>query len=424
MKNPLILKKLIRNPFFIFLPFLFYYSYLIVKSKWPSLYGDEVRYYNFAINLIHGFYSPPAPHISLWNGPGFPIILMPFVALTIYPLYITLMNALYFYLAVVFLFKALRLIADYKTALILSLLLAVYPNALSMLPILYTEAFTNLLVSALVYTVALYYNKGNKKYGIIAGLILGYLVLTKIIFGYVVVICLGIFFINLLFKKNKAYYFKPIRILLIAFAVTVPYLAYTWQLTGKLFYWGNSGGMSLYWMSTPYPHEYGDWKVPYLTNKQYPTLFKSAEVVTILKKNHQKDIADVLKHKDNIEQDEAYKQLAIQNIKNHPLKFMGNCIDNFSRMLFNFPYSYSFQDDSILRGIIIGYTMGVGIGHWVNLAQLAQNNLCCKVFIITYRGLSFIERCIKCLPAAIGHYSARVTFLVRLFNCKYQKAKL
>ena len=32
----------------------------------------------------------------------------------------------------------------------------------------------------------------------------------------------------------------------------LPYLAHTYSLTGRWFYWGSSGGMSLYWMSTPY----------------------------------------------------------------------------------------------------------------------------------------------------------------------------
>jgi len=347
------IKKFTRNPWLIYLPFLFYYAYLIIKNKWPSLYGDEIRYVDFAKNLIHGFYSPSPPHINLWNGPGYPIILMPFVALSIPAIYMTLMNAVYQYLAVVFLYKALRLITNNKIALICGLLLAVYPNNLSMLPILYTEAFTGFLVSLFIYIVTLWYIKGKNYYSLLAGLVLGFLILTKIIYGYVVITCLLICLVSLVFKKRRASYLKSIKILLIAFAVSMPYLAYTYYMTGKVLYWGNSGGMSLYWMSTPYEKEYGDWKVPELTNNQYPTLYKSAEVVVILKKNHSAEIKAILKHNE-VEQDELFKEAAIRNIKKNPYKFVKNYGYNFSRMLFNFPYSYAYQDAAILGNILIG----------------------------------------------------------------------
>jgi 4-amino-4-deoxy-L-arabinose transferase-like glycosyltransferase len=347
------IKKITRNPWLIFSPFLFYYAYLIVKNKWPTLYGDEIRYVDFANNLTHGFYSPPAPHINLCSGPGYPIILVPFIALHIPAIYITLMNAVYQYLAVVFLFKALNLATNNKIALIFSLPLAIYPNAMSMLPILYTETFTGFLVSSFIYCVTICYIKGNTKYGVMAGLVLGYLTLTKIIFGYVIIICLAICLILWLFKRNRPHYLRAVKILLVAFAVSIPYLAYTYQLTGKIFYWGNSGGMSLYWMSTPYNYEYGDWKVPDLSNNQYPSLFKSPYVDAILKKNHSKEIKFILKHNE-VEQDALFKQIAINNIKKDPSKFISNYYYNFSRMLFNFPYSYSYQDGAIVRNIIIG----------------------------------------------------------------------
>jgi hypothetical protein len=347
-------KKLTRNPWLIYAPFLFYYFYYIIKNKWPSLYGDEIRYMDFAKNLVHGFYSPNAPHINLWNGPGYPIVLMPFVALHIPALYITLMNGLYLYLAVVLLYISLTKIANHKIALICGLLLAVYPNAASILPILYTEAFTYLLVSLLIYMITFYYLKNRKIYLITVGLILGYLLLTKIIFGYVIIICIAVCFILSLVKKNKHYVIQTLKILFIAFGVAVPYLAYTYYMTGKVFYWGNSGGMSLYWMSTPYDNEYGDWKVPELTNKQYPTLYKSTEATAILKKNHANEIKYILAHKNEVEQDALFKQIALQNIWKHPMKFVRNYYYNVSRMLFNFPYSYAYQDAAIVRNIISG----------------------------------------------------------------------
>jgi 4-amino-4-deoxy-L-arabinose transferase-like glycosyltransferase len=244
-------KRLTRNPYFIYLPFLLFYIYFIVINKWPTLYGDEIRYSTFAWRLLHGYYSPPAPYINLWNGPGYPGVIAIFMALRFHALYITLMNALFMYLNVVFLYQSIKLLANRKIALLFSLLLALYPNALPLLPILYTEAFTGFLVSAFVYAVTLYYTKRANKYAVIAGLLLGYLVLTKVIFGYVITLGLIVCLVMLLMKRT-AFRKVSVKILIVAFAVTVPYLVYTCYITGKIFYWGNSGGMSLYCMSTPY----------------------------------------------------------------------------------------------------------------------------------------------------------------------------
>ena len=368
------IKRLTQNPWLLFAPFLFYYAYYISINKWPTLYGDEIRYVDFARHLLRGFYSPHAPHVNLWNGPGYPLVLAIFIALRTHTIYITLMNALYQYLAVVLLYKSVRLVANNKIALMCGMLFALYPNALSVLAILYTEAFTCFLVSGFLYCASRYYIREDRKFGAIAGIVLGYLILTKIIFGYVVTICLAGCLTYLLFKLKTTYHLRYIKILLIAFAVSLPYLAYTYHITGKLFYWGNSGGMSLYWMSTPYENEYGDWKLPDLSNKQYPTLFNSQEADNILKKNHLKEINTILKY-DDIKQDELFKQKAIANIKTHPIKFIKNYCFNISRMLFNFPYSYAYQDGAILSNLLTGslilWTIIIGaIISWRNWRSL------------------------------------------------------
>jgi len=399
------LKKAIRNPYIIFLPFLFYYIHIVLRDKWPTLYGDEIRYVDFATNLIHGFYSPYPGHINLWNGPGYPLVLVPFIFLKIPALYTTLMNALYQYLMVVFLYKSVRLVANSKIALVCGLLMAVYPNGLSMLPILYTEAFTGFLVSSLVYSLTLFYKKKNIKYSVLAGLILGFLTLTKVIFGYVLLIGLIGSASLLLFRKNRQYALRSVYILLIAFAVTSPYLAYTYYITGKVFYWGNSGGMSLYWMSTPYAHEYGDWKLPDLTNNQYPAL-KIREVVGPLRKNHLKEVSFILKH-DEIEQDALFKQAAINNIKKDPFKFLNNYYDNFARMLFNFPYSYAYQDAAILGNIIRGSLI-----LWASIAGIILTVLNWRKIIYPVRFLVMIAGLYLGLSGALSAYPRQLDVIL------------
>ena len=113
--------KLPQNPWLLFLPFLVLYIIFVFIFPTTGHQGDEERYLMFADNLVHGFYSPPAPDINLTNGPGWPIILAPFVALGLPLMCITVMNAFFYYLSAVFLYKALRETVSQKLTLFFSL---------------------------------------------------------------------------------------------------------------------------------------------------------------------------------------------------------------------------------------------------------------------------------------------------------------
>jgi hypothetical protein len=49
-----------------------------------------------------------------------------------------------------------------------------------------------------------------------------------------------------------------------------------------------------------------------------------------------------------VEKDDAFKRIAIANIKSHPIKYVRNCIANLGRLFFGFPVSYSYQKDKTL----------------------------------------------------------------------------
>ena len=425
-------EQLIGSAYLLYFPFLLYSAWFIIHYRLPGLHADEIRYVELAKNLIHGYYSPFPENINLWNGPGYPIILMPFAALHVPLVYAALINAVFHYLSLVFVHQALCLVANKKTALLCGLLLAVYPNALSVLPLLYTEAFTTFLLSAFIYTVTLYYTKKKNEYLLIAGGLLGYLTLTKIILGYVIVICFAACLGMLLFKKNRDYYVRSAAMLLIAFAVTVPYLAYTNYITGKVFYWGNSGGMSLYWMSTPFEREYGDWKHPNLHNTQYPYLFKSKETAKLLKKNHIKEINFIINEHNAIEQDALFKQIAFQNIKTHPLKFITNYYYNISRMLFNFPYSYAYQDSAIIGNIIRGSLimwasllgMVLTIYNWRKVIYPVKFILLVTaVYLLLSGALSAYPRQLDVVVPALLFWIGYLVSNTKLLNLKFVKKR-
>ena len=345
--------KFKRNPFLLFSPFLLYYVYYILKHKWPVLYGDEPRYIDFAKNLLHGFYSPLAPGINLWNGPGYPIALMPCAALHLPIIFYPLLNALFYYCSIIFLYKALTHVARERIALFFAIIWAFYFNIYTYLPAVLTEIFSAFLISAFVYSVVLFYKGGKFKHLLLSGFLLGFLTLTKIIFGYVLLSGLLVCLVLLIFGKVKRNYQSSVYIILIAFITTAPYLLYTYSLTGRFFYWGNSGGMSLYWMSTPHNLEYGDWKLSSLTNLMSPQPFNTTEGDSLLKANHSAEITSILKH-EGVEQDDLFKAAAMRNIRAAPKKFIKNYFYNLSRMLFDFPYSYSYQIPQTITNIITG----------------------------------------------------------------------
>lgn len=349
MDKKIFIQKILKlSPFILFLPFLFLYAGIVFLLHNDAWTGDELRYYQFAKNLLQGFYSPPAPDINLWNGPGYPIFILPFVALQAPLILITLANSMLQYLSVVFLYKGFKKIVSPQKSLFFGLFWALYFISWQEMSYLHTETLASFCICLFIYG-SLSFLKGERKYihGVIAGFALGWLTLTKIIFGYVLFGALLFFGVFYLFsRKQKSQ--KVMFILVVAFVMTLPYLIYTKNLTGKNFYWGNSGGMSLYWMSTPFENEFGDW------NRMDFTSFCGFDAVfpcnaDLYAKNHKQDM-EFLRQFEGVERDDAFKKIAWKNIQKHPVKYLRNCVSNFSRLLFGIPYSYfSQKEKTVIR---------------------------------------------------------------------------
>lgn len=359
MKN----RKLSQNPFLFFLPLLIFYFVLIsLFSSDNILIGDQTRYLIYAGNLLKGYYSPPPPNIDLGNGPGYPILLIPFVALKLPLLFIKLMNGIFYYFSTVFLYKSLQQVVTNRLAFIFSLIWAFYPTFYEQMIFVLPEVFASSLIPLLIFLVLKTFtsNDGpvNKRYAMLAGLVFGYLALTKPIFGYVIMFMLPAMALLWIFNKRSFNYKKGTLILIFSLITTLPYLFYTFNLTGKIFYWSSFGGNNLYWMSTPYEGEYGSWHRNFYDPNTAQSVPGSEELIKL---HHQKAFDVIAKYK-GVEQDDRLKELAINNIREHPLKFVKNCISNAGRIVFNFPYSYETQKPNTLmrlpfNGIILVFVL-------------------------------------------------------------------
>jgi hypothetical protein len=367
-----------RNPFLLFLPFLLFYVVFIIIMYSESNIGDEGRYIFFANNLLHGFYSPPAPNINLLSGPGYPIILLPFVALHLPKIGLILLNAVFHYLSIIFLFKTLYQFVSYKKTVIFSLFWACYYVAYQNMSRVSTEPFAMLLVILLIFCLSKAFNQTKPKqantYTGISGFVFGYLALTKVIFAPIIIfMTIGIFFLWVINRKTIIY-LKGVFILLIAFATLLPYLAYTYSITNRLMYFG-TGSDNIYWMSTPYEGEYGDWKGPLTINPVYNGNYNIPGAGDTLIAHHQKDYEEIYKLKGELEQDDAFKRIAIENIKSNPYKYAQNIFFNFGRMIFHYPFSHAIQRPKPLyvmplNGILLTFILLSIIPTFINWRKI------------------------------------------------------
>jgi len=379
MKSSIKFQEFLRNPFVLFLPFLILSIIIVIISNKQGLIGDENKYLNFSNNLLQGYYSYPPSRINIDVGPGYSLLLMPFIALKFPYISIKLLNAFLYYLSIIFVYKSLQIIVTNKIALIASIFWALYYNIYENLQTILPEILIIFLIALFLFLLLKVFVTSNlktKRYTLLAGLIFGYIALTKIIFGYVLLLMLlgnGLLWI---FYRHSLNYRKSLTILIIAFITTAPYLIYTFQLTGRIFYWGTTAGNNIYWMSTPYSVEYGSWfPSPKAKNDSVNSMksiseFRRNEYKKIImndqnlpgtedyiRYNHLKDFERISDLK-SVEQDYALKRIAFNNIKEHPFKYIQNCFSNMGRMLFNFPYSYKMQSPMTLfrlphNGILI-----------------------------------------------------------------------
>ena len=111
-------------------------------------------------------------------------------------------------------------------------------------------------------------------------------------------------------------------------------------------YWG-TGSSNLYWMTTPYNDEYGDWKEDLNLGTIRAGNYNIPGADDTLKARHGADFKEISRYK-GIEQDDAYWRIALKNIKSHPFKYAENIIYNTGRLVFHYPFSYAVQRPKVL----------------------------------------------------------------------------
>lgn len=307
-----------------------YFGAVILLRDHADLIFDELRYSTFARNLTQGFYADRSfPYIP--SGPGYPLVLMPFAALDAPYLAWRMPNAFFLTGAMMYFHATLRMYIPRRPALVLALAFGFYPPFLSEVHTIMAEPLATFLVCALTYHVCRWHEPGARAlpHGALCGVFLGWLALTRVIFGAVLMVTLPLCILIWLVTRHRAFR-RAAGVAGLGLALCTPYLAYTHNLTGEWLYWSSAGGEGLYWMASPYAGEYGEW---------LPADFRGIERVAA---NHQAffDTIDGLSH---VDREKALRRKAIANIRAHPVKYVHNWTANVGRMLFNYPISYVAQ---------------------------------------------------------------------------------
>lgn len=316
-----------------FLPLLGLYIVYIFLHAENNLFGDEIRYVEYARNLAQGFYTTQE-NPNLINGPGYPLYLAAYLVLGLdlaVPLY---SNAVLFFLAVILFYKTLLLYVPKKKALLFSYGLGLYWPLIIALERNNTEGLAILLVCSFVYFMArLHHQKASDRWNtIFAAMSAGYLALTRDIFFYVILVSLMALGVYFLFFRDKRI-LKSAKVLSLAFLVICPYLLYTYSLTGRYFYLSSNGGEQLYWMSSRGKGEYGSFVS---IDSVYEGRYKHVPTI------HTQFIESIY-HLPYVERNDALVEKSVQNILSNPVGYLKNLIANALRLVGNGPSSWEYQ---------------------------------------------------------------------------------
>ena len=310
-----------------------YGTYAIFLSD-SRLVGDEARYLDGAAALLGGhFVSPENPEII--NGPGYPVLLAPMVSLGFSLEAMRAANAVLMALASWFSYRATAPYAGRQWALGVALAVAFHPMMLRSAPHVLSEGLATFCIAGFGWaaTTLLRRDQPGKVLPVVCVLALAWLVLTRVLFGYVLVaMILAVLACAAILRRMTSVWRRAFVVLVLAFAACVPYLAYTYQLTGQVFKWSTNGGELLYWATSTNPGERGNW-----FSERH--VFSQPE----LARNHAEFFRN-LQPLPALEREAAFRMRAMENIQANPVGVLGNWVANVNRLFFGFPRSFHLEE--------------------------------------------------------------------------------
>lgn len=309
---------------------------VLVAVFFPERQDDEAGYLELARNLQHGRYATGRPdalldadpaYPDLWFGPGLPLALVGAVSAGLPLALVRLTGPLFLFAALLVFFQLMRRYLRPQAALAATWALGLYLPFYTVLPNLHSEPLAVLLVVVALYATARLTEDGGHRWLALGAVALAGVALTRVAYGWVLTVALAVLAVWWVASRSRTAR-RLAAMYALALALCVPWLAYTSAETGRILQWGSSGSLSLYWMSSPYERDLGDWQ-------QANAVFSDPNLAA------HRPFFESLRGLTLSQQNARLERRALENIAQHPGKYLENVAANVSRMLFDAPYSFS-----------------------------------------------------------------------------------
>lgn len=361
---------------------LLFYVVVTLLAQRPDLIWDEGRYLWFAKSLTQGSYiTPEKPDII--NGPGYPLVLAGLLMVKTPLLGLRMFNAVFMALAAWFSFRAVLPYAGKRWALGVALVMALHPSLVRTAPYLMTEALAVCCIAGFTwaFTTALRTEKWNWFVILAAAFAFAWLTLTRVFFGNVLMAFAAFLTVLLPFwKSQRGKLLRSMTVMAIAFAMCVPWLAYTKAKTGDTLCWSTNGGELLYWATSTHEGENGHWFSE-----------EDAQNKPELVANGHRDFYKANYYLPVKEREAALKQKALENIRSNPKGVLKNWLCNWGRLVFGFPRSY--QAEELIMLVLVGVNgplllivLVAAFVGWRNWRALPAEILLLALMIFIYLG--------------------------------------
>jgi hypothetical protein len=297
--------------------------------------GDGAGYWRSSNNLLNLDYildNQKETHFNI----GYPLFITFFRLLGFNEFGIVLLNFCLHFSSIIFLYFSLNAL---KISRILSAMttigFALYFPLYQTLPQIMSEAITAFSFSGITYFAIRIIQHKNTWNIVLLGFFFALLMTVRALAPYAIISTLVLLLVFKIERKNLISISKS---MLFAFLLCTPYLIYTYTKTSNFFYWTSQGGSAMYFMASPHKGDLDFVEVN--PSKQYNIDAENRRLHKI--QNHLATIKRV--EKLNVfEEDKILKELALNNLKKHPTKYIQNWINNINRMMFGTPFSYSQQ---------------------------------------------------------------------------------
>lgn len=326
----------------IFIVVTLLYSLWITTQHTTVLAGDEPRYLMCAENMVKG-YLVPDDNPDFVNGPGYTIVLYPFVKYGASLYWMRIVNAVFIGLAAAFLFRTVRTWAGDGWAKIATAWLVLHPDTWINAKDIVTESLTFFLMAALAWSFmrTLTAKKGTVGWILLTSVILTWLVMTRVMFGHVITVLLLISVVAwAVWKGMRPIWGRTALVVGLAFLMCQPYLFYTKAKTGSYYRWSTNSGELLYWITATHPGGNGHWY-------NYDEAQKLPELVPY----HRDFIARVIKLP-VLEREAEFTRVGMENLRTAPKsKLVYNWICNVCRYFIGLPTA--FKNEGLTTVIIV-----------------------------------------------------------------------